>query len=433
MSCSASPISLVRDDYGTGVEAAVVISLAEARQYVLDRVSALAPVECATDEAHGCVLAMAVVAHEAVPGFVNSSMDGFALRASDTATGRVQLKVIDAVHAGDVSSRTLAPGQAMRIMTGAPLPEGADCVCMIEETLVEGDSVTITRELSSGDFVRHVGEDTQPGQLLFSPGDVVNAARLGVLAGQAIRTVLVHPRPRIGVLSTGNELVADGGPLAGGRIRDLNRPLLLALVEQSGCTGVDLGTVGDSRQAITSVLSQAVVDCDAVISTGGVSVGDVDFVKVVLAELPTSEARWMQVAIKPGKPFAFAVVGPKRTPIFGLPGNPVSSKVSFEMFVRPALRALAGHKVLERLSMNAVLDEPLDRALDGKLHLVHVTVAWGEAGQLHVVDSMRRGSHLLNAIAGANALAVVPEDAARDVGDVVRVILLDVDSVETSQ
>ena len=409
-----------------------MIELAEAKRFVLERVRALAPEEYALEDATGCVLAEKIQAREAVPGFVNSSMDGFALRASDTTNGTVRLRVIDSIRAGEISSRCLEPGSAMRIMTGAPLPEGADCVCMIEEALVEGDVVRVDRTLSPGDFVRQVGEDTAIGDVLFTPGDELNAAGVGVLAGQGVGTVRVHPRVRVGVLSTGNELVPSRAPLGPGQIRDLNRPMLLALVREAGCEPIDLGTAGDTREAVTESLRAGVESCDAVISTGGVSVGDVDFVKVVIAELGGDDARWMQVAIKPGKPFAFGVVGPRRTPIFGLPGNPVSSKVSFEMFVRPSLRTLGGHRQCERLVLDAVLDSPLERPSDAKVHLVHVRVKWGADGRAHVVDTSRRGSHLLNAVVGANALAVVEQDSARDAGDSVRVIILDPDSIEPS-
>lgn len=406
-----------------------MIDAREAQRFVLERVRVLAPAPWPIESARGCVVAAPVVAREAIPGFANSSMDGYALRASDVAAPGARLRVSDAVHAGDVASRPLAAGHATRIMTGAPLPEGADCVCMLEETSVDGDVVTIARALRPGDYVRQIGEDTAVGQTLFSPGDEVSAAGVGVLAGQGFAAVLVHPRPRVGVLSTGNELVAGSGPLGPGQIRDLNRPLLRALLEESGCIAVDLGTARDTREAVTDALRRGVDQCDAVISTGGVSVGDVDFVKLVLQELGGEDARWMQVAIKPAKPFAFAVVGPRRTPVFGLPGNPVSTRVSFEMFVRPALRALAGHRVRERPTLDAVLDTPLERTADGKVHLVHVRVQWGDGGGLHVTDAMRRGSHLLHASAGANALAVVADGATRAVGDRVRVMILDADSL----
>jgi molybdenum cofactor synthesis domain-containing protein len=356
-------------------------------------------------------------------------MDGFALRSSDTSSGSARLSVTDSVYAGDVSSLRLETGQAMRIMTGAPLPEGADCVCMIEEATVDGHEVLISRAIASGEFLRHVGDDTAIGQVLVSPGQELNAPGIGVLAGQGFSSVVVHPRPRVGVLSTGNELAASTDPLQPGQIRDLNRPLLLALLRQSGFTPVDLGVAGDTREEITRTLRDGVEECDAVVSTGGVSVGDVDYVKTVIADMGGGDARSMQVAIKPAKPFAFGVIGPRRTPVFGLPGNPVSTRVGFELFVRPALRTLAGHRTTERLMLDAVLDEAIVRPLDGKLHLVHVEAKMRDDGRVHVEGTMRRGSHLLSAIVGANAIAFVPEGAASGVGDVVRVMILDADGL----
>ena len=194
-------------------------------------------------------------------------------------------------------------------------------------------------------------------------------------------------------------------------------------------TPVDLGIVNDAREMITDSLQYGVDTCDAVISTGGVSVGDVDFVKAVIGDLGGGDARWMQVAIKPAKPFAFGVVGANRTPIFGLPGNPVSTRVSFELFVRPALRTLGGHRVVERLTLDAVLDGPIDRPSDGKLHLVHVDARLRSDGRVHVEGRTRRGSHLLNAIVTANAIALVPVGAPTKIGDTVRVIVLDPDSL----
>ena len=408
-----------------------MIELREAKQFVVDSLGPLPPTSCALHDAAGCVVAERVLAVVAVPGFINSSMDGFAIRALDTSGGGARLRVVDTIHAGDVSSVRLDSGQAARIMTGAPLPEGADSVVMVEETKVDGDAVTISRSIECGEFVRHVGDDIAVGQSLFAPGDELNPPGIGVLAGQGLTTVLVHPRPRVGVLSTGNELAAAGARLRPGQIHDLNRPLLLALLEESGMTPVDLGTVRDTRDAITESLRHGVESCDAVISTGGVSVGDVDFVKTVIGELGGGDARWMQVAIKPAKPFAYGVVGTRRTPIFGLPGNPVSTRVSYEMFVRPALRTLAGHRVVERLTLDAVLDSPLDRPADGKLHLVHVDARLGDDGRVHVEGSSRRGSHLLNAIVTANAIALVPEGAPTAIGDTVRVIVLDSDSLVT--
>ena len=410
-------------------ESSELMDLADARELVLSRVRALDPVTVPLAQAHGRVLVQDVTAREDVPGFVNSSMDGFALRASDTGEDPARLRVVDAVLAGRPSERSLGPGEAARIMTGAPLPPGADAVCMIEQTRVEGEDVIIGRAVRPGEYVRHVGEDTRAGQALFAPGDVLSPAAIGVLAGQGIEAVSVVPRPRVGVLSTGDELVDDGGPLAPGQIRDLNRPMLLALIEEAGAEPVDLGVARDSFEAIRLAVAEGVASCDAVVTTGGVSVGDVDFVKVALADLAPADSHSLRVAMKPGKPFAFAVVGPTSVPVFGLPGNPVSTRVSFEMFVRPALRRLAGRGDVDRLIIEAVLDAPLERAMDSKVHLIHVHVARGDDGLAHVLDVARRDSHLLHAVSTANALAVIPEVARLETGSIVRVIVLDPDSL----
>ena len=406
-----------------------LLDLSDARAMVLSRVEALPPIELERSECRGRVIAERVLARENIPSFENSSMDGFALRASDTSTGRVRLRVMESILAGATSRLTLQPGEAVRIMTGAPLPAGADAVCMKEEAELNGEYVTITRVLHPGDYVRHVGSDTRLGDELFTPGDVVSASGIGVLAGQGLTRVRAYPRPRVGVLSTGDEVVDDGSPLRPGQIRDLNRPMLMALVEESGCEAVDLGIARDSRDDVRAALDAAASECDVVVTTGGVSVGDVDYVKVVLAELSPESALSLKVAMKPGKPFAFAVLGPRRVPVFGLPGNPVSTRVSFEMFVRPALRRRGGHRHLERLHLDAVLDTPLERERDGKTHLIHVDVGWGDDGRLHILDAARRESHLLHAVSRSNALAIVPDSSRREAGSSVRVIVLDAESL----
>ena len=410
-----------------------MIPLDEAKRFVLEGIVALPPRALPLEEALGCVVAEQIVAKESVPGFTNSSMDGFALRAHDTASGSVRLTITDAVMAGDVSSLRLGAGEAMRIMTGAPLPDGADSVCMIEEAVVEDDAtVRIPRVIARGEHVRYPGDDIRAGQLLLTRGTELNAPNVAVLAGQGFTSAVVHARPRVGVLSTGNELSRSSGPLAPGQIRDTNRPLLLALLRQSGFTAVDLGVAEDTHEAITRHLAEGVAQCDAVISTGGVSVGDVDHVKHVIGELGGDHARWMQVAIRPGKPFAFGVVGAARTPVFGLPGNPVSTRVSFELFVRPALRTLAGHEHVERLSVHAMLDVVVPPARDGRLHLVHVSARMLDDGLVHVRSAARPGSHLLHAVADANAIALVPEGVRSDVGDTLRVIVLDAEALSAT-
>jgi molybdopterin molybdotransferase len=408
-----------------------MIDVEDAKRFVLHGLTALAPSVMTLSEALGCVASDEVRAREAVPGFANSSMDGFALRSEDTALGDATLIVSGSLLAGDGSSSQLESGHAVRIMTGAPMPDGADSVCMIEQTIVHPDAgtVVIARVVARGDNVRYRGEDVEVGQTLVHPGDELDAVRLGVLAGQGFSTVSAVARPRVGVFSTGNELVSSGDALRHGEIRDTNRPTLLALLRESGFTTVDFGVVRDEYDQIRSMFERAADECDAIISTGGVSVGDVDHVKGVITELGGATAQSMQVAVRPGKPFAFGRIGPRQVPAFGLPGNPVSTRVSFELFVRPALRVLGGHRETERLSVDAVLDFAHSRAKDGKLHVVHAFARFHEDGRVHIESMVRPGSHLISAVAGANVLAMVPNGEGLAAGGVVRAMIVNVDAL----
>jgi molybdopterin molybdotransferase len=404
-----------------------VISIDEARFYVLRDLTPLEPQELELSNALGCVAASIVIAIEPSPRFANSSMDGFALRAEDTLGGMTRLKITDSIFAGDVGDLQLGSGEAMRIMTGAPIPPGADSVCIREEATVDDDGTTviIQREVAVGEFVRTVGDDFAEGQALVDAGDEIGPALLGVLASQGARSVLAYPRPRVGVLSTGSELSDDSASLAPGKIRDANRPSLLASLAQSDFEPIDLGVVGDTEEEIARGFQRGIETCDAVVSTGGVSVGDADFVKGVISELCAGNARSMQVAMKPGKPFAFGVAAPSGTPLFGLAGNPVSTLVGFEVFVRPALRRLGGHRVLDRLTLNAVADLAMNRKPDGKVHFVHVVSRVHDDGRLHVERAARHASHLLNAAADSNSIVVLANGDGAALGDEVRVIVLD--------
>jgi molybdopterin molybdotransferase len=248
---------------------------------------------------------------------------------------------------------------------------------------------------------------------------VLTPGHLGVLASVGVDRIAVHRRPRVGVLSTGDELVTSG-PLGRGQIRDSNRPTLLALVREAGFEAVDLGVAADDEVSVTSAIERAVASCDAVLTSGGVSMGDLDYVKVVLDRI--GDMRWMQIAIKPAKPFAFGLVG--EVPVFGLPGNPVSSMVSFELLARPALRRMAGHTELHRLSIDAVAPDGLRRSVDGKIHLARV-VARQQGGTWVVRSAGGQGSHQLAAMAAANALAVLPDGDGIEPGGSVPVLLLD--------
>jgi len=400
-----------------------MIPLDEARVYVFEHVSPLAAREVAPAEAVGCVTAAAVTSAATIPPFDNTAMDGFALRAVDTAGANeqpVSLVIVGTVAAGPGNLPTVGEGEAVRIMTGAPIPPGADAVVMVERTAAEGHLVEVQAEVEAGNHIRRSGEDVQPGDVVIDAGILVTPAHLGVLLSVGCASLPVVPRPRVAVMSTGDELVADGSPLRPGQIVDSNRPTLLALVEAAGFTAVDGGLVADDEQAIDAALRSAVAECDAVVTTGGVSMGDFDYVKVVLDRI--GDMRWMQVAIKPAKPLAFGTVD--GTPVFGLPGNPVSSMVSFELFARPALRRMMGHPEPDARMVDAVADEPLRRRPDGKTHFARVAASVDDDGVLHVRSAGGQGSHQLSAMAGANALAVLTEVDGVEPGDVVRLLLL---------
>jgi molybdopterin molybdotransferase len=392
-----------------------LISVDEARRVILAACPALPPWSLALVDALGCVTAGTVVAGHDVPSFANSAMDGFAVRAADTPG---TLEVVGTAAAGSAPGVAVGPGQAVRIMTGAVVPPGADAIVMVERTAPAGAGVQIEVAAGVGDHIRRPGEDLRSGQVLFEPGTVLGPGHLGVLASVGATHVDVVPPARVGVLSTGDELAS--GDLRPGQIRDSNRPMLLALVAQAGWTPVDLGTAPDDETAITAAIERGVADCDAILTSGGVSVGDFDYVKVVLDRL--GDMHWWQVAVKPAKPLAFGTV--RGTPVFGLPGNPVSAMVSFELFARPALRQMTGHGDLFRPELPAVADEPLRRQPDGKLHLVRVVATTDDEGRLHVRSSGGQGSHLLRAMALANALALLPDGDGVDAGGTVKVVLL---------
>jgi molybdopterin molybdotransferase len=408
-----------------------VIPIAEARRHVLSSCAVLEPRYEASGAAEGCVLAETVRAAEPVPPFTNSAMDGYALRAADTRSSPTRLKVVGTVMAGDDEAVTVAPGQSVRIMTGAPLPRGADAVCMVERTRVDeqGTVVVIEDVLEPGTNVRSAGEDIATGSDVFGPGTLLGPARIGVLASLGIDSVLVHPRPRVGVLSTGDELVTEAGPLPRGKIRDANRPALLGQLRRDGFGTVDLGIVGDEEADLVACLEDARSRCDAVVASGGVSVGDRDLMKAVLEKLGGDAMRSMQVAVKPAKPFAFGLLDATRVPAFGLPGNPVSSLISYELFVRPALRSMAGHRTLDRPRLSAIAACDLPRRPDGKLHLLRVVAHTDGDGSLRVRPSGGQGSHMLRAMADANALALLPDGDGVSAGRHVEILLLDGDEL----
>ena len=388
---------------------------------MLDRCPGPVVAEVPLAEARGLVTAEPVVATGAVPPFANSAMDGFALQAADTVGPPVDLRIVGTLAAGAIPVVDVGPGEAVRIMTGAPMPPGADAVVMVEKTGVSDDGVVVTVavEVGVGNHVRSAGEDLMPGEEVFASGTALGPGHLGVLASIGCGSVVAFRRLRVGVLSTGDELVDGSVPLRVGQIRDSNRPALLALLDEMGVVPVDLGLVADDEEAIAAALLGGVAGCDAVLTSGGVSMGDFDYVKAVLDRI--GDMRWMQVAIRPAKPLAFGLVG--GVPVFGLPGNPVSSMVSFELFARPALRAMSGHVDLERRRVRARMVGGFRRHADGKVHFGRVVVEYRDGGYL-AASAGGQGSHQLTAMATATGLAVLPDGDGVADGDLVEVILL---------
>ncbi len=421
-----------------------MIPLEEAQEFVLSRCSPLESVELPISDALMLVTAERVAATEQVPAFDNTAMDGYAVRAADTHPAPSRLRVVGTLAAGETTDVPLESGQAIRIMTGAPMPPGSDAVVMVERTRevdggvgevvvgggggsrvgevdggVGGDWVELEVSVPPGNHLRRAGEDLQPGQVLFEAGCTLRPAHIGALAGLGLPTVRVTKRARVGVMSTGDELVDVPGPLAPGQVRDANRCSLLSLVAAAGAEPLDLGLARDDADSIRAMITRGVETCDAVVTSGGVSMGTYDLVKMVLDEL--GEMAWMQVAIRPAKPLAFGLV--EGVPVFGLPGNTVSCMVSFELFARPALWKMMGRSDLDGQRVTAVASEPLRRRADGKVHFARVLWQYCE-GRYEVRSAGGQGSHQLSAMAAANGLAVLPDGDGVDAGEQVELICL---------
>ena len=404
-----------------------MISLVEAQQIVIGGCEPAAPVLVDCESMSGRIVAQEIVSTEFIPPFANTAVDGFAVRAQDVTTAGVELEVLGVIGAGHVADYEIGAGQAARIMTGAPMPQGADAVVMIEDvTELSTSRVRCNKPAKVGDAIRNIGEDVRAGEVVFKSGSLINAAGIGVLAGINARRVLSYPRLRVAMLSTGDELVIDGSDLKPGQIRESNLTMLAAMISATGCEVINLGIVADDEAVLESKLREVATRCDAVVTSGGVGQGDFDVVKIVLSRI--ADMKWMQMAIKPAKPFAFGKLTTsdlRVIPIFGLPGNPVSSMISFELLARPALRKMMGHtQNLMRPTVRAVVDAPLKRKQDGKIHFMRVFGEFAEDGRLHIRDTGPQGSHQLAATAQANGLAMVPDGQGLALGAEVEVMML---------
>ncbi|WP_344057058.1 molybdotransferase-like divisome protein Glp, partial [Sphaerisporangium rubeum] len=340
-----------------------------------------------------------------LPPFDNSAMDGYAVRAADvekaTEERPVLLPVAADVPAGEQAPRVVEPGSVTRVMTGAPLPEGADAVVPVEWTDGGTVRVAIHRPPALGNAIRRSGEDVRAGDVVLTAGTLIGPAQLGILAGVGRRTVRARPRPRVLVLSTGAELVDPGLPLGPGQIWESNSFMLVASVRQAGGEAVRRSAVGDDPAAFLETLTGLLGDADAVITSGGISMGAYEPVKEALTPLGT--VRFEKVAMQPGMPQGFGAVGTRNTPIFTLPGNPVSSFVSFVLFVRPALDRMRGLPAGPPRTVTATTTEAL-RSPDGRRSYLR-----GVLNGAEVAPVRGQGSHRLAALAGADALIVVPE------------------------
>ncbi|NED83041.1 molybdopterin molybdotransferase MoeA [Streptomyces sp. SID11233] len=414
-------------------------SVDEHLEDILAAVKPLEPIELQLPDAQGCVLVEDVVVEIALPPFDNSSMDGYAVRVADVEGATEEfpavLTVIGDVAAGDaglLGDQRVGPGEAARIMTGAPLPAGAEAVIPVEWTdggTGEGPAasmrahsdapegargeVRVHRPVEARAHVRDRGSDVRPGDLALRAGSVVGPPQIGLLAAIGRSTVKVRPRPRVVVISTGSELVQPGEELTGGQIYDSNSFALTAAARDAGAIAYRVGAVTDDAQTLRATIEDQLIRADIVVTTGGVSVGAYDVVKEALSSVgdedePGSGIDFRKLAMQPGKPQGFGSIGPEHTPLLALPGNPVSSYVSFELFVRPAIRTLMGLPDVHRPTARATL--VCDKALsspDGRRQFLRGTYD-AEAGTVTPVGGS--GSHLIAALAQADALIVLPED-----------------------
>jgi len=393
-------------DRRSGRLAIKLISIEEARARVLAEALPLPVESCPLPDALGMVLAEDVVSSHSVPVFDNAGMDGYAFRAQDTidadSDSPCRLTVVETIPAGQVSARILGKDEAARIMTGAPIPSGADAVIQSEAVEEEQDEVLVFEPVKPGKNIRRAGEDVMAGDRVLATGSLLGPAEIGLLASLGRPTVQVHRLPRVAILSTGSELVEVDRPLGPGQIHNSNTYSLQAQCRQMGIEPVVMGIVPDDYESTRRLMQQG-LEYDVLITSGGVSVGRFDFVKDVQEELGVVRRLW-GVAMKPGKPLAFGVRD--RTLVFGLPGNPVSVMVSFELFVRPALLRLMGYRKTTRPSYRAIISEDVVNS-DGRVFVVRVR-AWREDGVWHVSLTGAQGSGILRSMVGANGLAFVP-------------------------
>ena len=385
-----------------------MISVEEALERILAEIQPLTTTHVSLPESLGLVLAEDVIAQEDMPPFANSAMDGFALLSQDSRqqTGQpARLRVTGGVAAGYVADHAVEEGTAMRIMTGAPVPPGADSVIQVELTRSEGpDSewVEILQEVPPGNNIRPAGEDMHRGQKVLERGTEIGPWEIGVLATLGRPTIPVTQRPRVAILGTGDEVIDVNEPLQPGKIRNSNSYLLEAAIRKAGAEAHRLGVARDTVESLREKFSEAVTH-DLIITSGGVSVGDFDLVKNIMAE--QGEINFWRINMRPGKPVAFGHIG--NVPLLGLPGNPVSAAVTFELFGRPVIRKMLGHTRLLRPQVDVVVEDGVSERVMRR-HYVRAHVEWRE-GHFVARTTGNQGSNIMTSLLNANALLIVPE------------------------
>ena len=392
---------------------------------ILDSIDTLPAYDQPLLEVMGLPIAEDIMAPLPLPAFDNSGMDGYAVVHHDVASASeqrpVHLPVVGEIAAGAATIMAMSPGTAVRIMTGAPVPQGCDAIVPVEWTDGGTSAVVIVQAPEVGQHIRRAGEDVAVGDRLVSEGDLIGPRQIGLLASVGTSRVASRPRPRVVVISTGAELREPGSRLGDGQIYDSNSYTLAACARDAGAVVYRVGIVDDDPKRIMDTLSDQLVRADLVITTGGVSMGAYDIVKEELSKLGTVD--FPQVAMQPGKPQGFGVIGEDEIPIFTLPGNPVSAYISFEVFVRPALRKMMGQMPYRRTTVRGVTLDGFSSPA-GRRQFVRVAARFGDEGWMASTVG-GHGSHLLGGLSRANALIVVPEDVTSvRAGDQVELMLL---------
>ncbi|MDO5681748.1 MAG: molybdopterin molybdotransferase MoeA [Propionibacteriaceae bacterium] len=398
------------------------------RDWILEQIQPLPPFGMHVLDALGLSLCEDIESDVSLPGFDNAAMDGYAIQAADTKGASekrpVTLAVVGEIAAGTVADRVLAPGTAMKIMTGAPVPEGADTVIQYELTDRGAEDVQIFAEIDVDKNIRRLGSDITEGEELLQHGDVIDARTIGLLAGIGIDKVLARPRPRVVVLSTGSELVEPGLRLTElGQLFDSNSFMVAAQARAAGAQVFRVGAVGDDPAVLKQTISDQLVRADLIVTTGGISEGDWDVVKAVAPELGMVD--FAKIGMQPGKPQGFGLIGDDEIPILMLPGNPVSSFVSFEVFVRPVIRKLLGITPVERPTVTAVTNTII-RSKPGRARFVRATIRTDRGGRRVVEEVSGHSSHLLGGLQKSNALLLI-DDATEVIkaGETVHAWMLD--------